>query len=130
MTAQPGPRPPLAATGRRPGHVAPPRPNPQWGLPVVQCLAVPLYWWAWRAALGAGPAAAILAAATPFLLHAAGLGIGFAVSWRNQHQMAGLRHSRRRDWLIAFAGETAVSFRQFYWLMPFRERFEVAASGR
>src|SRR5690606_11818984 len=34
------------------------------------------------------------------------------------------RHSRRRDWLIAYLREAAVSIRQFYWLMPFREGFQ------
>jgi pimeloyl-ACP methyl ester carboxylesterase len=96
----------------------------------VQCLALPLYWWAWRAALGSGLAAGTLTLLTPFVLHAAGLAIGFAVSWRNQHERPGLRHSRRRDWLVAFAGETVVSIRQFYWLMPFRARFRMPAPGR
>jgi pimeloyl-ACP methyl ester carboxylesterase len=86
---------------------------------------MPLYWWAWQAALGGGAAAAAMAVLTPFLLHAAGLGVGFVVSWRNQHEIPRQRHSRRRDWLVAFAVETVVSIRQFYWLMPFRARFRV-----
>ncbi len=51
------------------------------------------------------------------------------MSWRNQHESPAVRHSRLRDWLVAFAGETAVSIRQFYWLMPFREQFRVPAPG-
>lgn len=100
-----------------------PRPNPQWALPVAQLLALPLYAWWWRA-LGTGPGlTALLAAATPLVLHAAGLAVGFVVSWCNQDAEPGRRQGRRSDWLVAFAREAAVSIRQFYWLMPLRERF-------
>lgn len=92
----------------------------------MQALALPLYWMIGRRVLGLGPTAAggfmLLA---PFLAHAAVLGIGFVVSYQNQHQRRGFRHSRRRDWLLAYVAEVGVSIRQFYWLLPFREGFRM-----
>ncbi len=129
VTGRPYPAAPsLVRPADGPGRRGLPKPNPQWGLPAVQCLALPLYWWLWQGALGPGAAVAGATAATPFLLHAAGLGVGFIVSWLNQDAPGGQRQGRRRDWLVAFAVETAVSIRQFYWLMPFREWFRPPAA--
>lgn len=100
--------------------------NQQQILPLVQALGLPLHWLVGRGLLGLEPAGALLfMLATPFALHTAVLGIGFVVSWLNQHERPGLRHSRRRDWLVAYAREAAISIRQFYWLMPFRAGFRV-----
>lgn len=105
------------------------RPNAQCLLPVVQVLALPLYWLIGRHLVGLGPVAGIgFMVIAPFAIHTAVLGIGFVVSYLNQHELRGARHSRHRDWLIAFAREAAVSIRQFYWLMPFRENFPVPAA--
>jgi pimeloyl-ACP methyl ester carboxylesterase len=98
--------------------------NPQQILPLVQTLALPLYWLIGRELLGLGPAVGILfMLLAPFATHTAVLGIGFIVSYLNQHEQPGLRHSRRRDWLVAYLREAGVSIRQFYWLMPFRAGF-------
>jgi pimeloyl-ACP methyl ester carboxylesterase len=100
--------------------------NPQQTLPLVQALALPLYWLLGRHLLGLGPVAAILfMLAAPLALHTTLLGLGFVVSWHNQHERRGLHHSRRRDWLIAYAREAAASIREFYWLMPFRADFRM-----
>lgn len=108
------------AGGRRLSH--------QRVLPAVQLLALPLYWLIGRHLLGLGPAAgAGFAAVAPFAVHTAVVGVGFALSYMNQHERRGLTHSRRRDWLVAYARETAESIRQFYWLMPFRENFSTPA---
>jgi len=98
--------------------------NQQQLLPLVQALALPLYWLIGREAAGLGPAAATgFMLMAPFAVHTAVLGIGFVVSWHNQHERRGVRHSRRRDWLAAYLREAGVSIRQFYWLMPFRGSF-------
>lgn len=95
-------------------------------LPAVQFLALPLYWLIGSRLLGFGPAAAAgFAAIAPFATHTAVLGIGFVVSYHNQHALAGHRHGPRRDWLYAFFREAGVSIRQFYWLMPFRAQFHL-----
>lgn len=98
--------------------------NQQQILPLVQALALPLYWLIGREAFGLeGLAAAVFMLLAPFCAHSIVVGIGFVVAYVNQHERSGLRHSRRRDWLIAFVREAAVSIRQFYWLMPFRAGF-------
>ena len=115
------PLPDLAAEpGAATGHIL----NQQQILPVVQVLALPLYWLIGRELLGFSwiPGIAFMLLA-PFGMHSAVLGVGFVVAYLNQHERRGFRHSRRRDWLIAYAREAWVSIRQFYWLMPFRERF-------
>ena len=115
------PLPPAAAkSGGRPAL------NQQQLLPLVQALALPLYWLIGREAAGLGPAAATgFMLVAPFAVHTAVLGIGFVISWHNQHERRGLRHSRRRDWLVAFLREAGMSIRQFYWLMPFRAGFRM-----
>jgi triacylglycerol lipase len=109
---------------------APGSPRPIWNqqqvLPLVQALALPLYWLIGREVLGLGPTAAtVFMLVAPFAVHVAILGIGFVVSWSNQHEQRGLRHSRRRDWLIAYLREAGMSLRQFYWLMPWRANFRM-----
>jgi pimeloyl-ACP methyl ester carboxylesterase len=99
--------------------------NPQQILPLVQFLALPLYWQIGRWLLGLdGGAALAFALLAPFAMHSLVLGIGFVVAYCNQHAQRGFRHSRRRDWLIAYLREAGVSIRQFYWLMPFRSGFQ------
>ncbi|HZH08433.1 MAG TPA: alpha/beta fold hydrolase [Lautropia sp.] len=98
--------------------------NRQQGLPLLQVLALPIYWLIGRELLDLGlVAASVFMLAAPFAIHTMVVGIGFIVSYVNQHEQRGITHSRRRDWLIAYAREAAVSIRQFYWLMPFREGF-------
>jgi pimeloyl-ACP methyl ester carboxylesterase len=98
--------------------------NQQMLLPLVQALALPLYWLIGRKLLGiAPPGAAIFTLLAPFGMHSAVLGLGFVVSYLNQHERRGYRHSRQRDWLIAYLREAWVSIRQFYWLMPLRAGF-------
>jgi len=100
--------------------------NRQQLLPLVQVLTLPLYWLAGHWLLGLGPAAAgLFAIASPFAVHVLVVGIGFIVSFRNQHEEPGFRHGRRRDWVVAYLREAAESLRQFYWLMPFREGFKL-----
>lgn len=100
--------------------------NLQRVLPVVQLLALPLYWLIGRHLFGLGPTAGLcFTAIAPFAVHAAVLGMGFVVSYLNQHEQRGFRHSPRRDWLVAYAREVGMSIRQFYWLMPFQEDFRV-----
>lgn len=114
------PASPATAGGRRPLW------NQQQVLPLVQALALPLYWLIGREMAGLGAAAAtVFALAAPFAVHSAILGIGFVVSWSNQHEQPGLRHSRRRDWLVAYLREAGMSIRQFYWLMPWRANFRM-----
>jgi triacylglycerol lipase len=114
----------LGATAR--GRHGRPHWNPQQILPLVQALALPLYWLIGRQVFGLGPVAAIVfMLAAPFALHTTVLGLGFVVSWHNQHERRGLHHSRRRDWLVAYAREAVASIREFYWLMPFRARFRM-----
>ncbi|MGE3926560.1 MAG: esterase/lipase family protein [Lautropia sp.] len=98
--------------------------NLQRALPVIQFVALPLYWLIGRGLFGLG--GWLLAAFTmlaPFATHAVILGFGFLIAYRNQHADPTVRNGRRRDWLIAWLNEIAVSLRAFYWLMPFRERF-------
>lgn len=100
--------------------------NQQLVLPVVQALALPLYWLIGRHLIGLGPiAAACFTAIAPFAAHALVVGVGFGISYLNQHEQRGFRHSRRSDWLLAYVAEAGVSIRQFYWLMPFRRDFHV-----
>ena len=100
--------------------------NQQQILPLVQALALPLYWLLGREVAGLEPVAATaFMLAAPFVVHTAILGIGFMVSWSNQHEQRGIRHSRRSDWLVAYLREAVMSIRQFYWLMPWRENFQV-----
>jgi pimeloyl-ACP methyl ester carboxylesterase len=114
------PRSPAAAGNRCPIW------NQQQVLPLVQALALPLHWLLGREAAGLGPAAAtVFMLAAPFVIHTAILGIGFVVSWSNQHEQPGMRHSRRSDWLVAYLREAGMSIRQFYWLMPWRANFRV-----
>jgi triacylglycerol lipase len=126
--------PPDVADGAFPGlalapEMAPHRRSPRWLnqqqiLPLVQFLALPLYWQIGRKLLGLEPAAALVCALlAPVAIHTLVLGLGFVVAYWNQHRQRGFRHSRRRDWLIAYLREAAVSIRQFYWLMPFRKGF-------
>lgn len=99
--------------------------NQQQILPLVQVLALPLYWLFGREALGlCGFSGLAFTSLAPFCMHALGVGVGFVVAYLNQHQRPGFRHSRPRDWLIAGAREVRVSIRQFYWLMPFRAGFQ------
>jgi pimeloyl-ACP methyl ester carboxylesterase len=93
---------------------------------VLQCLALPFYWWVGHHLLGLGRASAgVFAAAAPFVTHTAGLSAGFVVSWLQRQEVPGRRQGGLRDWLIAVAREARVSIRQFYWLMPLREGFRV-----
>jgi pimeloyl-ACP methyl ester carboxylesterase len=102
--------------------------NRQQILPLVQAMSLPLHWFVGRKVFGFGPAAGtVYMLAAPFALHLLVLAAGFVVSGVNQDAQRGLRHGRLRDWLIAFGRESWVSIRQFYWLMPFREGFRVAA---
>jgi triacylglycerol lipase len=102
--------------------------NPQQVLPLVQALALPLYWLLGREIGGLGPIAAVaFMLSAPFAVHTALLGVGFVVAWHNQHEQPGVRHSRRRDWLVAYLREAGLSIREFYWLMPFRAGFRVPA---
>lgn len=102
--------------------------NRQQILPLVQTIALPLHWFVGRKVFGLGPAAGtVFMLATPFALHLLVLAAGFVVSGFNQDAQRGLRHGSLRDWLIAFGRESWVSIRQFYWLMPFREGFRLAA---
>ena len=113
---------PTTAAGSRPRPIW----NPQQVLPLVQALGLPLYWLIGREVAGLGAAAAtVFMLAAPFTVHSAFLGIGFMVSWSNQHEQRGLRHSRRSDWLIAYLREAGMSIRQFYWLMPWRAGFRM-----
>jgi len=101
--------------------------NRQQVLPLVQVLALPLYWLTGRL-LGLGATAAgWFAFVAPFGTHVLVVGIGFIVSFVNQHEEPGFRFGRRRDWVVAYVREAAESLRQFYWLMPFREGFQVPA---
>ena len=100
--------------------------NQQLILPMVQVLALPLYWLIGRHLFGLGPiAAACFTAIAPFAMHALVVAIGFGISYRNQHEKRGFRHSKPSDWLLAYLLEAGVSIRQFYWLMPFRRNFRV-----
>lgn len=111
---------------RRRGHAGHFPVNQQQVLPLVQTLALPLYWLIGRRLLGLGPVgASFFMLLAPFASHAIVLSLGFVVSYLNQHERQGFRHSRRRDWMIAWLREVGVSIRQFYWLMPFRERFRI-----
>ena len=97
--------------------------NHQQILPLVQTLALPIYWLIGRQ-LGLGPiAATAFMLVAPFAMHSAVLSCGFVVSWFNQAGRPGPRPGRRRDWLLAFVVEAGMSIRQFYWLMPFRAGF-------
>ena len=97
--------------------------NHQQILPLVQALALPIYWLIGRQ-LGLGPiAATAFMLVAPFAMHSAVLACGFVVSWFNQAGRPSPRHGRRRDWLLAFVVEAGMSIRQFYWLMPFRAGF-------
>jgi pimeloyl-ACP methyl ester carboxylesterase len=115
-------------TARSPPVAWPVRLTPQHLLPALQLAALPLYWLIGRHLAGLGAVAAgVFTVISPFAVHTAVLGIGFVVSGLNQHAERGVRHSRWRDWLIAYAREAVVSIRQFYWLMPLRAGFRVPA---
>jgi triacylglycerol lipase len=89
---------------------------------------LPLYWALGHEIGGLGPIGAVaFMLLAPFALHTAFLGVGFVVAWHNQHEQPGVRHSRRRDWLVAYVREAGLSISEFYWLMPFRAGFRVPA---